>query len=163
TEADLALPLHGRTAAETYLDVDAIIEAARASGADAVHPGYGFLSERAAFARAVTSAGMIWVGPPADVIDAMGAKLRAKRGTGEAFQYYRAGTPVTAVCRCRYWSKQLQVAAAKECGWCRPPASSTTRSRRRGAKPSRHSVTERYSSSGTSPERGTSRYRSSPT
>jgi propionyl-CoA carboxylase alpha chain len=78
-EADRAVPLAGRTAAETYLNADAILAAAVSAGADAVHPGYGFLSERADFARSVIEAGLTWVGPPPDVIDVMGDKLAAKR------------------------------------------------------------------------------------
>jgi acyl-CoA carboxylase subunit alpha len=79
TDADRAIPLPGRTAAETYLNIDALLHAAADAGADAVHPGYGFLAERAAFARAVTGAGLTWVGPPADVIEALGDKLAAKK------------------------------------------------------------------------------------
>jgi propionyl-CoA carboxylase alpha chain len=79
TEADRAVALPGRTAAKTYLNIGALLEAAAAAGADAVHPGYGFLSERADFARAVTAAGLTWVGPPAEVIETMGDKLAAKR------------------------------------------------------------------------------------
>jgi propionyl-CoA carboxylase alpha chain len=78
-EADQAVALPGRTAAETYLDIDALLSAAHSSGADAVHPGYGFLSERAAFARAVTGGGLTWIGPPAGVIETLGDKLAAKR------------------------------------------------------------------------------------
>ena len=79
TEADRAVALPGRTAAQTYLNIEALLAAAAAAGADAIHPGYGFLSERADFARAVTAAGLTWVGPPAEVIEVMGDKLAAKR------------------------------------------------------------------------------------
>ena len=87
-EADHAVRLGPPPAAESYLSIPAILEAARASGAEAIHPGYGFLSERAAFARAVTDAGLIFIGPSADVIEAMGRKDRA-REIAE-----RAGVPV---------------------------------------------------------------------
>jgi propionyl-CoA carboxylase alpha chain len=78
-EADRAVHLRGATPAETYLDQKAIIGAARASGADAIHPGYGFLSENAGFAEEVIGAGLTWVGPPPAAISAMGLKIGAKR------------------------------------------------------------------------------------
>ncbi|MFB9902970.1 acetyl/propionyl/methylcrotonyl-CoA carboxylase subunit alpha [Allokutzneria oryzae] len=83
-EADVAVRLPGATPAETYLRGELLIEAARTAGADAVHPGYGFLSENAEFARAVLAAGLTWVGPPPSAIDAMGSKVAAKRLMAEA-------------------------------------------------------------------------------
>jgi acetyl/propionyl-CoA carboxylase alpha subunit len=78
-EADLAMPLPGNTAAETYLRGDLLVQAALATGCTAVHPGYGFLSENAGFARTVHDAGLVFVGPPADAIEAMGSKIGAKQ------------------------------------------------------------------------------------
>ena len=82
--ADEAYALGGQTAAESYLNTEAILDAIRASGADAVHPGYGFFSENADFARAITEMGVAWIGPPPAAIDEMGDKvssrLAAQRG-----------------------------------------------------------------------------------
>ena len=83
-EADTALALNGTTSAQTYLDADKVLDACRRVGADAVHPGYGFLSENAAFAQAVIDAGIRWVGPSPDAIGQMGDKLAAKRVIQEA-------------------------------------------------------------------------------
>jgi propionyl-CoA carboxylase alpha chain len=77
-EADQAVRLPGNTPAETYLDVEAVLAAAKATGADAIHPGYGFLSENADFARAVEAAGLTWVGPAPESIESMGSKIGAK-------------------------------------------------------------------------------------
>ncbi|MDQ1487278.1 MAG: acetyl-CoA/propionyl-CoA carboxylase, biotin carboxylase, biotin carboxyl carrier protein, partial [Actinomycetota bacterium] len=75
--ADDAVRLPGVTARDTYLDADAILAVAVSSGADAVHPGYGFLSENASFAAVVESAGLTFVGPSAQVIEALGDKVSA--------------------------------------------------------------------------------------
>lgn len=83
-EADASVRLPGNTPAETYLRGDLVIAAAKAAGADAIHPGYGFLSENAGFARDVIDAGLTWVGPPVAAIEAMGSKIEAKKMMGEA-------------------------------------------------------------------------------
>ncbi|MEH6677983.1 acetyl/propionyl/methylcrotonyl-CoA carboxylase subunit alpha [Phenylobacterium sp.] len=88
-EADQAVRLGPAAAQESYLSVERVLEAARASGADAIHPGYGFLSENADFAEAVMAAGLTWVGPPPSAIRAMGLKDAAKALMIEA------GVPVT--------------------------------------------------------------------
>ncbi|GAA4678539.1 acetyl-CoA carboxylase biotin carboxylase subunit [Streptomyces chumphonensis] len=87
-EADTAVRIGPAAANESYLHVERLLDAARVTGAQAVHPGYGFLAENAAFARAVTDAGLVFIGPPADAIELMGDKIRAKE-TVQA-----AGVPV---------------------------------------------------------------------
>ncbi|WP_432162847.1 biotin carboxylase N-terminal domain-containing protein [Streptomyces tendae] len=82
--ADAAVRLPGATPAETYLRGEAIVKAALAASADAVHPGYGFLSENADFARAVRDAGLVWIGPPPEAIEVMASKTRAKELLGIA-------------------------------------------------------------------------------
>ena len=86
--ADAAIRLPGASAADTYLRVDLLLDAAKRSGADAIHPGYGFLSESATFAQACVDAGLVFVGPSATVIESMGSKIEAKR------RMAAAGVPV---------------------------------------------------------------------
>src|SRR5687767_6163126 len=78
TVADHAVRIGPAPAAESYLSIEAILAAARETKADAIHPGYGFLSENAAFARACEAAGIVFIGPPADAIERMGSKIAAR-------------------------------------------------------------------------------------
>jgi acetyl-CoA/propionyl-CoA carboxylase biotin carboxyl carrier protein len=91
--ADEAYALGGQRPGETYLDAGKLLAIARAAGADAVHPGYGFLSESARFARAVLEAGLIWVGPDPDVIEALGDKIEARHIAEAVGAPLVAGTP----------------------------------------------------------------------
>jgi propionyl-CoA carboxylase alpha chain len=110
-EADEAAPLPGALARETYLNGEALVEAARRTGADAVHPGYGFLAENAAFARRVGAAGLTFIGPPPEAIAAMGDKLAAKD------LVRRAGVPVLAGEDAAGLSEGEVRAAAIRVGW----------------------------------------------
>lgn len=91
--ADRAYALGGDRPADSYLDANRIIAAATRAGADAIHPGYGFLSEQAAFAAAVEAAGMLWIGPPPQVIAALGDKVEARRIASAVGAPLVAGTP----------------------------------------------------------------------
>lgn len=91
--ADEAFSLNGQRPAETYLNIEKLLAVARRSGADAVHPGYGFLSERADFARAVIDAGLIWVGPNPETIDVLGDKVEARKLAQLVGAPLVAGTP----------------------------------------------------------------------
>ncbi len=91
--ADEAHSLGGATPAGSYLSIEKILEVALRSGADSVHPGYGFLAENAAFARAVTDAGLTWIGPPPSAIDALGDKVQARHIAQRVGAPLVAGTP----------------------------------------------------------------------
>ena len=110
-DADLAVPLGGASPAESYLRVDALLDAARRSGADAIHPGYGFLSENAGFAQAVVDAGLTFIGPTPRAIELMGSKLAAR----ELME--NAGVPVLPGADLTGLDHDQIRAAADEVGW----------------------------------------------
>ncbi|MGH3463426.1 MAG: biotin carboxylase N-terminal domain-containing protein, partial [Kribbellaceae bacterium] len=91
--ADEAYSLDGATPADSYLNIEKILGVARRSGADAVHPGYGFLAENAGFAQAVIDAGLTWIGPPPSAIDSLGDKVKARHIAEKVGAPLVAGTP----------------------------------------------------------------------
>ena len=109
--ADRAVAIGPASPSQSYLSIDRLIAAARESGADAVHPGYGFLAERAAFAEAVQAAELIWIGPPAPAIRAMGDKTQARRRMKEA------GVPVVPGGIAAIEDREAAVVAAEEIGY----------------------------------------------
>ncbi|ETK31989.1 biotin carboxylase [Microbispora sp. ATCC PTA-5024] len=111
TEADDAVLLGPAAPAQSYLDTAKVIEAARATGARAIHPGYGFLSENAAFARAVVDAGLVWIGPDPAAIERMGDKINARNLMEEA------GVPVAAGTREPVSDLDAAARAAREIGY----------------------------------------------
>ena len=108
--ADSAFSLHGTTATQTYLNIEKLIEVAKQSGADAVHPGYGFLSENANFAQAVIDAGLIWIGPSPAAIRALGDKVSARKIAA------KAGAPLVAGTKDPVEGHEEVLAFAKEYG-----------------------------------------------
>ena len=110
-EADCAADLGGSRASESYLDIDRLIQAAKTSGAQAIHPGYGFLSENADFARAVSDAGLILIGPPVRAIEAMGSKSAAKT------LMEQAGVPLVPGYHGADQSPQAFIKAAEQIGY----------------------------------------------
>jgi len=108
--ADAALPVGPAEAAKSYLDVERILDAARSSGADAIHPGYGFLAERSHFARAVEEAGLTFVGPKAETIAAMGDKTEARS------RMAKAGVPIVPGTREAARDAEDALRAAREIG-----------------------------------------------
>jgi acetyl/propionyl-CoA carboxylase alpha subunit len=109
--ADVCVELGPPAASESYLDIDRILDAATKTGAEAVHPGYGFLAERAQFSQAVTDAGLIFIGPPADAIAAMGDKTEARRRMSDA------GVPVIPGTKEPTETSDAAKAAAAEVGY----------------------------------------------
>jgi acetyl/propionyl-CoA carboxylase alpha subunit len=138
-KADEAYPIGAAAATESYLNIPKILDVAARSGADAIHPGYGFLSENAKFARACVDAGVKFIGPTAAAMDAMGSKTRARQAME------RAGIPfVPGTSRGLDSFEQAESVAARigypimlkaaECAWFTPRPNSSRRSKARAAR-----------------------------
>ena len=133
-EADIAVNIGPATARESYLNIDAVVAAAQRTGAQAVHPGYGFLSENAQFAAALQAAGIVFIGPPVAAIQTMGDKIAAKAAVavfgvpvvpGAARPGLTDADLIAAAARSgiRSWSSRPPAAAARACALCTSPAS----------------------------------------
>ncbi len=109
--ADRSVALGGTQPSESYLDMDKILKAAKETGSEGIHPGYGFLSENAEFARRVEAAGIVWIGPPADAIEAMGDKIESRR------RMRAADVPVVPGLVDPVAEAQSAIAAAEEIGY----------------------------------------------
>jgi 3-methylcrotonyl-CoA carboxylase alpha subunit len=137
---DEAWCIGGAAASESYLDGERIIEVARQCGAEAIHPGYGFLSENAGFARACEAAGIVFIGPPASAIDAMGSKSEAK------VLMAKAGVPLVPGYHEADQDDARLEQESKRIGYPQLIKASAGRPRwpRRGARPAPVSATTRY-------------------
>jgi biotin carboxylase len=161
--ADAAVGIGPAPAAESYLRIDRIVEACKATGADAVHPGYGFLSENRRFARALKDAGIVFIGPPEGAIAAMGDKIESKKLAIEAGVNTVPGLEDVIADADHAWMVAQQAAAARACASPIPSRrcarASTRRPRRRAPASATTGCSWRSSSSG----RGISRSRCWPT
>ena len=168
--ADRAVPIGPATPSESYLRIDRLVQAALDTGADAIHPGYGFLAERAAFAEAVDAAGLIFVGPPASAIRAMGDKTEARRRMREAgvpivpgsSEPVREVGPALGLAREIGYPVLVKAAAGgggKGMRWCGRPRSWSPRSRPPRPRRARRSVTTGSTSRSSSSVPGTWRSR----
>ncbi len=109
--AHVAVPLGGNLPSQSYLVAEKIIAAAKSTGAQAIHPGYGFLSENAKFARAVREAGLVWIGPPPEAIEAMGDKIKSRQ------RMQAAGVPVVPGLTEPVADAKAAISAAEQIGY----------------------------------------------